>query len=89
MKREEIQQLIEVATGAKPFYVMDMVSPGTILDLCRLAIDGLEMRPCVQYFVDRCENKHPDGYIRSQRTYEMFKQALEDTCASSEKPSAP
>lgn len=30
----------------------------------------------IQYFVDRAEDNHPDGYIRSRRTYGRYKEAL-------------
>lgn len=38
------------------------------------ALEGA--REALTYFVDRCEGNHPDGYIRSYRTYGKFKNAL-------------
>lgn len=43
------------------------------------------LRAELQYFVDRCEGRHPDGHIRSRTTYARFKRALELAPASQAK----
>ena len=44
-----------------------------------------KLAECVKYFVDRCEGFHPDGQIRSRKTYGMFKGALTEFSAWKEK----
>ncbi|MGZ3686830.1 MAG: hypothetical protein ACXWPM_01110 [Bdellovibrionota bacterium] len=51
------------------------------LRLAQSRADAASLRSAVQYFVDRCEGNHPDGVIRSKKTYALFKEVLSQSPA--------
>ena len=53
-----------------------------IYDLAAWAVE--HAKPMLEYFVARCEGRHEDGFIRSQRTLGMFKTALAELSKPSE-----